>query len=1242
MNTRVNRLTSIIVIFLLILGLLSVKPVQASSSVELTDLNSAYLQDFNSLATSGESALLPEGWQIKESGTGANTLYTASPGNIKTPDTFSFGSEGSTDRALGGIRGDAFVPLFGASFTNHTGEEILSVIISYTGEQWRAGRTVFADKIIFEYSTTASALDNGTWVEMESLTYLSASSDRTEAKDGNSDKYHAHFTSQITGLHIAENQTLWIRWTDYNKLGEDDGLSVDDFSLTPTGAENAPGVTSHSPADGETGVAINATLTLTFSEAVTMGANWFTLTCTESGIHNATVSGGPKGFTLTPDSPFDYDEDCTLAIHAAQVSDQDSVDPPDTMEQDVNISFSTQSPPDAAPGVSATFPVNGQIDYPVDGGLEVNFSEAVALSEGWFALECAASGAHTAVVTGENTEYQITPDVHFAHGEVCTFTIFGDKVTDLDHLGEIHNMPANFVILFTTLPFNDPAPFVESTLPANGQVGVDTHSALGITFSEPVEVQTGWVEIACTLSGTHTAITSGGSTAFSLTPATSFYFNETCSVKINASLVTEKTSEGEPQNMLADQSFSFDTQTLVDNPPALLFSTPVQGASSVAVDSDMTLVFSEPVETVEGWFDLTCELSGAHSAKVTLQSDTIVLNPDSNFKSGETCLLTVNHEGVTDLDGNPPPTPLEHDTILAFSTDGEKDLPPFVVSTTPVDGAMNVPVSGYLSLAFSEPVTLLPGWISFHCSKSGDQMVFKEEGPTAYKIAAGGDLRFEETCTIHLYAASILDRDGESPGDPMNEDHEFSFTTAAGEVDLPPFVVSTTPADGAVDVPVSGYLSLVFSEPVTLSSGWISFHCSKSGDQMVFKEEGPTAYKIAGKGDLGFEEICTIHLFAASIIDRDGEGPGDPMSGDHEFSFTTAADANAFTFPTVVAGIHTRPANGESLSLSIRQISVQFSEDVLHDGSPDAANNPANYRLISAAHNNLLETESCEATGGDDVLLSIDQIHYDSSMFVATLSVNQGSDLPDGFYRLLACGTHTIRNAQGKALNNGADTSITFQVKSAGSGGGDEEDPTPVEEDDGNDQNNDETQTHSSEQSSSTLYALSIPVTGFAPGHAAQVSEPPAEDLVNEDLWVEIPAMEVAMPITGVPHENGEWDVSWLAGQAGWLEGSAYPTSAGNSVLTGHVWDAFNRPGSFFGLEKLQLGDRVILHSFGSEFVYEVRQVLSVLPSNTAAMLKHRETAWITLVTCQGFDETSGEYERRVLVRAELVEVRER
>ncbi len=170
-----------------------------------------------------------------------------------------------------------------------------------------------------------------------------------------------------------------------------------------------------------------------------------------------------------------------------------------------------------------------------------------------------------------------------------------------------------------------------------------------------------------------------------------------------------------------------------------------------------------------------------------------------------------------------------------------------------------------------------------------------------------------------------------------------------------------------------------------------------------------------------------------------------------------------------------------------------------------------------------------------------------------------------------------------------------------------------------------------------------LPGTGFAPQRVTVLSAQPADKAYADlgDLWLEIPRLGVQTSIVGVPQSSdGTWDVSWLGQDAGWLNGSAFPTWSGNSVLTGHVWNADNTAGPFLYINTLWWGDKIIVHAWGAQYVYEVRSVQQVSPANTAAMMKHETLPWVTLVTCRNYDEASNSYKYRVLVRAVLVEVK--
>jgi LPXTG-site transpeptidase (sortase) family protein len=138
---------------------------------------------------------------------------------------------------------------------------------------------------------------------------------------------------------------------------------------------------------------------------------------------------------------------------------------------------------------------------------------------------------------------------------------------------------------------------------------------------------------------------------------------------------------------------------------------------------------------------------------------------------------------------------------------------------------------------------------------------------------------------------------------------------------------------------------------------------------------------------------------------------------------------------------------------------------------------------------------------------------------------------------------------------------------------------------------------------------------------------------------LEIPRLDLQATIVGIPWGDAGWDVTWLWHQVGYLEGTAFPTWPGNTVLTGHVSLPDGSVGPFAGLRDLVWGDEIHIHGWGSQYTYEVRQVRLVSP-NSPWPYRHETLDWVTLVTCQGFDEEHGTYRSRLVIRAVLVDVR--
>jgi predicted extracellular nuclease len=227
-----------------------------------------YTQNFDSLANTGTSSLLPDGFTLTEvggtSGNTANTMYSAGTGSSNAGDTYSFGATNSTERALGTLQSGSNVSTIGASFTNDTGETITALQISFTGEQYRLGTTGRADRLDFQYS-----VDGGTtWLNADQLDFSSPVTAGTVGLlDGNAAANRTLVTGEISGLSIPANATFLIRWTDFNASGADDGLAIDNFELTPVTTVVATPTLSISDVtilEGQSGTS-NAVFTVTLS-----------------------------------------------------------------------------------------------------------------------------------------------------------------------------------------------------------------------------------------------------------------------------------------------------------------------------------------------------------------------------------------------------------------------------------------------------------------------------------------------------------------------------------------------------------------------------------------------------------------------------------------------------------------------------------------------------------------------------------------------------------------------------------------------------------------------------------------------------------------------------------------------------------------------------------------------------------------------------------------------------------------
>lgn len=212
-----------------------------------------------------------------------------------------------------------------------------------------------------------------------------------------------------------------------------DGIRVGDTWDNATG-DFAPSVSSTVPLNAATGVPVNQSLSITFSEAVTVTGNWFQIVCPSSGTRNVAdtaVTGGPTTFTIDPTADFANGETCSVTVFAAQVTDQDALDPPDNMAANSVFNFTTVSP---LPNLS----INDVTLNEGNSGTTV-FTFTVSLSTpaptGGVTFDVTTLN-NTAVSPGDYTTKTLTSQTIPASSSTYPFTVtvIGDTTAELDEI----------------------------------------------------------------------------------------------------------------------------------------------------------------------------------------------------------------------------------------------------------------------------------------------------------------------------------------------------------------------------------------------------------------------------------------------------------------------------------------------------------------------------------------------------------------------------------------------------------------------------------------------------------------------------------------------------------------------------------------------------------------------------------------------------------------------------------------
>ena len=702
----------------------------------------------------------------------------------------------------------------------------------------------------------------------------------------NTTTHIASFTpNQTLAQNIAYTLTISGAVKDVagNQMGTPVSVTITTLDVTP------PTVASTVPADGATGVSVSAPITATFSEPMeiaSINASTFTLKTTSGGTAvpgTVTYNNTNSTATFTPTSALSSTTSYTATITTG-VRDVSA----NNMAANKVWTFTTADI--VPPTVLSVSPANVAIGVSIATSVQVTFSEPMApasINTSTLTLKNTLTSALIPASVSYNAATNaatLTPTASLAGNTNYTVTVT-TGVTDAAG----NPLAAPFNSTFTTEILDTTPPTVTSVSPPEGAATVATNTAIQVAFSEPMNpttINTTTVSLKNTATSAvipATVVYNAGTNSATLTPsgplsnATQYTVTVTTGVKDVAG------------NAMTTQFVSnFTTAPVPDTTaPTIITRSPAGGAPGVATNAVVTIQFSEPMDqttinTTNIKLSVTSS-SAAVTGTVTYNAgtNTATFTPSAALANNTGYTVTVT-TGVKDLAGNP----LAAQSVTTFTTVADTTAPT-ILSTSPTDNATNVAVSSVVTVTFSEGMdgTTINGTnIKLNVTTGG--------------AAVAGTVSYNSTSHVATF----------TPTSALSNNTNYTFTITTGVKDvagnplvtqavikfdtpdtIAPQVSSFSPANSAINVPVSSVVTITFNEAMdttTINGTNIKLTVTSGGAAVA----GTVSYNATSHvATFTPTSALTANTgYTATVTTGVKDSAGNPLASTSAASFTTA------------------------------------------------------------------------------------------------------------------------------------------------------------------------------------------------------------------------------------------------------------------------------------------------------------------------------------------------------------------
>ncbi len=666
------------------------------------------------------------------------------------------------------------------------------------------------------------------------------------------------------------------------------------------GDTKAPTVLSTTPADGSTGAGLTDSVVAVFNETLN--------TLVTPAL--AQLVGDDPGYTFTGFSTTNVPDDTLTWTHPAW-TDEDAVTLEISLTEDMagnamtpySWSFDTEDITD--PNVLSTIPVIAATSVPKGQNVVVVFTETMDTGAIPFITMDAGTNPGGWTFLGWSTTNVADDTATWSHNDWLDGEMISMRVQSYRDLEMNWGPPVNWAFWIE----DTVSPDVDNTSPADGATDVfETFNNVNIYFSEsmngsitPTLTQITGDVVGYTFLGWFTTYVENDTAAWN--HAAQWSSNDLITLNVTG----QKDLAG---NTGAPYEWSFTIRDYDD--PYILETTPPDGATGVALDTTIVVVFSEPM-LYEGNLVVT---TGFEGEVYTFQglTQTYVENDTATWTHtgwNEGRFKQITLQNFQDMNS--------HIVTESFSFTTVDPTPPTVEWIQPQDGQFFIPYDRTVIVRFNESMNT--SQIPTLTQTQGDVVAYTFAGwsttDVADDTASWTHPNWSDGDQITLNISDYKDL-SDNTGDPY--DWTFTITDT-----IDPWITSTSPADGDMMVPtgttpividfsedmntaltpVINYLQYDFTNPAITFSHW------QTDSSVVFDVAAP------------FTEQDHIWLEVS--------GGMEDLYGKAVPSYNWQFHIEDYTNPGIS---HTMPFDGDFGILPDTMLEVYFTERLNHSVEP--------------------------------------------------------------------------------------------------------------------------------------------------------------------------------------------------------------------------------------------------------------------------------------------------------------------